>query len=162
MRSSSSSSPASTSATTPSSSISRAPSFRPMDRRSTTSTTHRPPTSAATTPSDISRPGTSGTGMPESPGTLEPGKWRPAHENRPPGDDLRYARLCYAILLFGSPRKSDYIIKRQTKWHVDWDSGRMTRALPPLYKDIGLVEYDRMALRAKRALHPAASMMVTN
>lgn len=162
MRSSSNSSPASTSATTPSSSLSRAPSLHPMNRRSTTSTTHRPPTSAATPPSEISRPGTSGTGMPDSPSASEFGKWRPSHENRPPGDDLRYARLCYAILLFSSPRKSDYIIKRQTKWHVDWESGRMTRALPPLYKDIGLAEYDRMALRAKQALFPAASMMVTN
>ncbi|KAM0595263.1 hypothetical protein ACHAP6_000091 [Verticillium nonalfalfae] len=33
------------------------------------------------------------------------GKWAPPRETWDPADDMRYARLCFAILLYRSPRK---------------------------------------------------------
>jgi hypothetical protein len=46
---------------------------------------------------------------------------------------MLYAKLCYAVLLFRSPRKSNYVIAKGKKWFVDWTTGRMIRVLPPGY-----------------------------
>ena len=63
------------------------------------------------------------------------GKWAPAHFWGPE-HDMRYAKLCYSVLLFRSPRKSNYIISKGKKWFVDWVTGRMVRVLPPEYGEI--------------------------
>lgn len=65
------------------------------------------------------------------------GKWAPAH-HWGPVHDMHYAKLCYSVLLFRSPRKSNYIISRGKKWFVDWMTGRMVRVLPPEYGEIDL------------------------
>lgn len=65
------------------------------------------------------------------------GKWRPRTKWTATHDHL-YARLCYAVLLFKSPRKSNYIVTRGKEWYVDWDTGRMVRVLPPAYGEEGL------------------------
>ncbi|KAH6661373.1 hypothetical protein BKA67DRAFT_83268 [Truncatella angustata] len=62
----------------------------------------------------------------------ETGKWRPIHEWTA-AHDMVYAKLCYAVLLFRSPRKSNYVIAKGKKWFVDWTTGRMIRVLPPGY-----------------------------
>ncbi|KAF3012162.1 hypothetical protein E8E14_005064 [Neopestalotiopsis sp. 37M] len=62
----------------------------------------------------------------------ETGKWRPRHEWTT-AHDMVYAKLCYAVLLFRSPRKSNYVIAKGKKWFVDWTTGRMIRVLPPGY-----------------------------
>jgi len=59
-------------------------------------------------------------------------KWRPRHKWTPTHDQL-YAKLCYTVLLFKSPRKSNYVVSGGRRWYVDWDSGRMIRVLPPAY-----------------------------
>ncbi|KAK6088351.1 ph domain-containing protein [Seiridium cupressi] len=64
----------------------------------------------------------------------ETGKWRPRHEWTA-AHDMVYAKLCYAVLLFRSPRKSNYVIAKGKKWFVDWTTGRMIRVLPPGYFD---------------------------
>jgi hypothetical protein len=65
------------------------------------------------------------------------GKWAPAH-HWGPAHDMHYAKLCYSVLLFRSPRKSNYIVNRGKKWYVDWATGRMVRVLPPEYGEIHL------------------------
>ncbi|KAK8111547.1 PH domain-containing protein [Apiospora kogelbergensis] len=63
------------------------------------------------------------------------GKWRPRHEWTST-HDMVYAKLCYSLLLFRSPRKSDYVVFQGKKWFVsDWTTGRMIRVLPPGYFD---------------------------
>lgn len=63
------------------------------------------------------------------------GKWAPAH-HWGPVHDMHYAKLCYSVLLFRSPRKSNYIINRGKKWFVDWMTGRSVRVLPPEYGEL--------------------------
>lgn len=62
----------------------------------------------------------------------ETGKWLPRHQWTT-AHDMVYAKLCYAVLLFRSPRKSNYVIAKGKKWFVDWTTGRMIRVLPPGY-----------------------------
>ncbi|KAK3368067.1 hypothetical protein B0H63DRAFT_68221 [Podospora didyma] len=66
------------------------------------------------------------------------GKWAPRHKWTVTHDQL-YARLCYAVLLFKSPRKSNYIISKGKRWFVDWTTGRMVRVLPPAYGEVELI-----------------------
>jgi len=66
------------------------------------------------------------------------GKWRPQHHWTPVHDQL-YARLCYAVLLFKSPRKSNYIVNRGKRWYVDWETGKMVRVLPPAYGEVDVM-----------------------
>ena len=66
------------------------------------------------------------------------GKWRPQHSWTVTHDEL-YARLCYSVLLFRSPRKSNYVIAHGKCWYVDWATGRMVRALPPAYDKVNVV-----------------------
>jgi hypothetical protein len=63
------------------------------------------------------------------------GKWAPAHRWTATHDQL-YAKLCYAVLLFRSPRKSNYVIMKGKQWFVEWSTGRMFRVLPPAYNDV--------------------------
>lgn len=63
-------------------------------------------------------------------------KWRPRHEWTTT-HDMIYAKLCYSLLLFRSPRKSNYVVVQGHKWCVDWTTGRMVRVLPPGYFDGG-------------------------
>lgn len=63
------------------------------------------------------------------------GKWAPAH-HWGPLHDMLYAKLCYSVLLFRSPRKSNYIVDRGKKWFVDWMTGRAVRVLPPEYGEL--------------------------
>ncbi|KAK3313529.1 hypothetical protein B0H66DRAFT_355175 [Apodospora peruviana] len=65
------------------------------------------------------------------------GKWCPQHKWTLTHDQL-YAKLCYAVLLFKSPRKSNYIIAKGKRWFVDWTTGRMIRVLPPEYGEVEL------------------------
>lgn len=65
------------------------------------------------------------------------GKWAPAH-HWGPVHDMHYAKLCYSVLLFRSPRKSNFIVNRGKKWFVDWMTGRTARVLPPEYGEIDL------------------------
>lgn len=60
------------------------------------------------------------------------GKWVPRTKWTETHDQL-YAKLCYAVLLFKSPRKTNYVISGGKRWYVDWESGRMIRLLPPAY-----------------------------
>ena len=62
----------------------------------------------------------------------ETGKWRPRHQWTS-AHDMIYAKLCYSVLTFRSPRKSNYIIMKGKQWFVDWATGRMIRVLPPAY-----------------------------
>ena len=66
------------------------------------------------------------------------GKWRPQHGWTTTHDQL-YARLCYSVLLFRSPRKSNYVIARGKRWYVDWGTGRMIRVLPPAYGEVDVM-----------------------
>lgn len=66
------------------------------------------------------------------------GKWRPQHGWSTTHDQL-YARLCYSVLLFKSPRKSNYVIARGKRWYVDWGTGRMVRVLPPAYGEVDVM-----------------------
>ncbi len=66
------------------------------------------------------------------------GKWRPQHGWSVTHDQL-YARLCYSVLLFKSPRKSNYVVARGTRWYVDWGTGRMVRVLPPAYGEVDVM-----------------------
>ncbi|KAL2171113.1 hypothetical protein VTG60DRAFT_3804 [Thermothelomyces hinnuleus] len=68
----------------------------------------------------------------------ETGKWRPQHVWSTTHDQL-YARLCYSVLLFKSPRKSNYVISRGKRWYVDWETGRMVRVLPPTYGEVDVM-----------------------
>ncbi|KAK4239638.1 hypothetical protein C8A03DRAFT_32318 [Achaetomium macrosporum] len=68
----------------------------------------------------------------------ETGKWRPQHHWTLTHDQL-YARLCYSVLLFKSPRKSNYVIARGNRWYVDWATGRMVRVLPPAYGEVDVM-----------------------
>lgn len=65
------------------------------------------------------------------------GKWTP-HSQWTERHDHFYAKLCYAVLLFKSPRKSNYVVSRGKRWYVDWESGRMVRVLPPAYGEVDL------------------------
>lgn len=56
-------------------------------------------------------------------------RWSSAH-------DMLYAKMCYSILLFKSPRKSSYVISSGKEWFVDWSTGRMVRVLPPAYEEV--------------------------
>lgn len=80
------------------------------------STENRPSTSSATD-EDVER------------GT---GKWRPRHLWSTT-HDMVYAKLCYAVLLFKSPRKSNFVIFKGKRWHIDWSTGQMSRVQPPSY-----------------------------
>ncbi|KOS18713.1 Uncharacterized protein ESCO_000196 [Escovopsis weberi] len=62
------------------------------------------------------------------------GKWLPEHRWTA-AHDLLYAKLCYNVLLFSSPRKSDFVIRKGKQWFVDWSTGDMTRVLPPPYRE---------------------------
>jgi hypothetical protein len=66
------------------------------------------------------------------PGT---GKWAPEHEWSSI-HDMHYARLCYSVLFYRSPRKSNFVISRGKQWFVDWATGRMFRVLPPAYGEV--------------------------
>ncbi|KAJ4304183.1 hypothetical protein N0V88_001795 [Collariella sp. IMI 366227] len=72
--------------------------------------------------------------------SLDPvtGKWKPVHGWTLTHDQL-YARLCYSVLLFKSPRKSNYVISRGKRWYVDWETGRMVRVLPPAYGEVDVM-----------------------
>jgi hypothetical protein len=65
------------------------------------------------------------------------GKWIPRHAWTETHDQL-YARLCYAILLFKSPRKSNFVILKGKRWFVNWANGHMIRVLPPAYGEVEL------------------------
>ncbi|KAK0646224.1 hypothetical protein B0T16DRAFT_330238 [Cercophora newfieldiana] len=65
------------------------------------------------------------------------GKWTPRTKWTETHDQL-YAKLCYAVLLFKSPRKSNYVVMDGRRWYVDWNSGRMIRLLPPAYGEVDL------------------------
>jgi len=65
------------------------------------------------------------------------GKWTP-HNKWTETHDQLYAKLCYAVLLFKSPRKSNYVVMDGRRWYVDWGSGRMIRVLPPAYGEVAL------------------------
>ncbi|KAK0623191.1 hypothetical protein B0T14DRAFT_427852 [Immersiella caudata] len=67
----------------------------------------------------------------------ETGKWTPRTKWTETHDQL-YAKLCYAVLLFKSPRKSNYVVMDGRRWYVDWKSGRMIRLLPPAYGEVDL------------------------
>jgi hypothetical protein len=75
------------------------------------------------------------TSYPNSAVDEETGKWAPAHRWTSTHDQL-YAKLCYAVLLFRSPRKSNFIIMKGKQWFVEWSTGRMFRVLPPAYDDL--------------------------
>lgn len=60
------------------------------------------------------------------------GKWEPRHPWTVTHDQL-YAKLCFSVLLFKSPRKSNYIVSKGKQWYVNWQTGRMIRILPPEY-----------------------------
>lgn len=62
----------------------------------------------------------------------ETGKWRPLHLWSAT-HDMVYAKLCYAVLLFKSPRKSNFVIFKGQRWHIDWSTGQMSRVQPPSY-----------------------------
>jgi hypothetical protein len=62
----------------------------------------------------------------------ETGKWRPRHIWTST-HDMVYAKLCYAVLLFKSPRKSNFVIFKGQRWHIDWSTGQMSRVQPPSY-----------------------------
>ncbi|KUI64690.1 hypothetical protein VM1G_00231 [Cytospora mali] len=62
----------------------------------------------------------------------ETGKWRPRHLWSST-HDMVYAKLCYAVLLFKSPRKSNFVIFKGQRWHIDWSTGQMSRVQPPSY-----------------------------
>jgi hypothetical protein len=66
------------------------------------------------------------------------GKWRP-HQHWTLTHDQLYSRLCYSVLLFKSPRKSNYVIARGKRWYVDWPTGRMIRVLPPAYGEVDVM-----------------------
>lgn len=65
---------------------------------------------------------------------VEPGsgKWRPRHLWTTT-HDMVYAKLCYAVLLFKSPRKSNFVIFKGQRWYIDWSTGQMSRIQPPQY-----------------------------
>ncbi|KAJ9154840.1 PH domain-containing protein [Pleurostoma richardsiae] len=62
------------------------------------------------------------------------GKWHPRHRWTT-HHDMVYAKLCYAVLLFKSPRKSNYIIVKGKQWYIDWTTGKMVRVRPPGYDE---------------------------
>lgn len=63
------------------------------------------------------------------------GKWEPHHPWTVTHDQL-YAKLCFSVLLFKSPRKSNYIVAKGKQWYVNWQTGRMIQVLPPEYGEI--------------------------
>jgi hypothetical protein len=65
------------------------------------------------------------------------GKWHPEHAWSN-AHDMLYAKLCYSVLHYQSPRKSNYIISKGKQWFVDWGTGRMIRVLPPGYGEVEL------------------------
>ncbi|ROT38529.1 hypothetical protein SODALDRAFT_164338 [Sodiomyces alkalinus F11] len=136
-------SPTSSPTLTPSSAVAsrhgRMPADRPSTRRSAASaSTYRHHATASVT--DLCRPWHASTVAPT-------GKWTPHHGIWTVEDDIRYARLCFSVLLYQSPRKSEYVVLRGTRWFVDWETGRMIRVLPPRY---GQFDNDRPA---RRLLH---------
>src|SRR3569833_1392322 len=62
----------------------------------------------------------------------EDAKWSPLHAWTA-RHDMAYAKLCYAVLLSESPRKSNLVVLKDRQWHVDWATGRMARGDPPRY-----------------------------
>lgn len=69
----------------------------------------------------------------------ESGKWVPRHPWTVKHDQL-YAKLCFSVLLFKSPRKSNFVVAKGTQWYVNWQSGRMVRVLPPAYDQQEAIE----------------------
>lgn len=94
-----------------------------------------PASGQQTTPSARGRLST--TSYPNESVDPETGKWLPK-QTWTSTHDLLYAKLCFAVLLFKSPRKSNYIISRGKMWYVDWATGRMVRMLPPGYGEMEL------------------------
>ncbi|KAK3997348.1 hypothetical protein QBC44DRAFT_93305 [Cladorrhinum sp. PSN332] len=66
------------------------------------------------------------------------GKWIPQHPWTVTHDRL-YARLCYQVLLFKSPRKSRMMVTRGKEYYVDWESGRTLTVLPPAYGETNIM-----------------------
>ncbi|KAK8046448.1 PH domain-containing protein, partial [Apiospora saccharicola] len=93
---------------------------------------HRHHQNPPSSPTPFSHPVTGAAGG----GNSSSSKWRPRHEWTTT-HDMIYAKLCYSLLLFRSPRKSDYVVVQGHKWCVDWTTGRMVRVLPPSYFDDG-------------------------
>lgn len=60
------------------------------------------------------------------------GKWVPRKTWTLKHDQL-YAKLCFSVLLFKSPRKSNYVVADGETWYVNWQSGQKMRVLPPAY-----------------------------
>lgn len=58
-------------------------------------------------------------------------KWTPAHAWSA-RHDLIYAQMCYALLLDSSPRQSPFVVIDGTQYLVDWTTGAMEPALPPV------------------------------
>jgi hypothetical protein len=59
-------------------------------------------------------------------------EWEPKHTWTRAHDRV-YAKLCYAVLHYASPRKSDFIVAKGKQWRVDWETGRMVSIGPPGY-----------------------------
>lgn len=78
------------------------------------------------------------------------GKWQPSHRWTKT-HDMVYAKLCYATLLFRSPRKSNYIVMRGKQWLVDWTTGNMVRVSPPRYGEIEAQPGPWQALRIENS-----------
>lgn len=69
----------------------------------------------------------------------ETGKWQPVHQTSSTLHDLLYAKRCMALLLRNSPRKTNLVICRGSRWIIDWATGALTRFEPPSYGDVELV-----------------------
>ncbi len=81
---------------------------------------------------------------------LSTGKWQPRHRWTKT-HDMVYAKLCYATLLFRSPRKSNYIIMKGKQWLVDWTTGNMVRVNPPFYGEIEMQPGPWQIMRTENA-----------
>lgn len=97
-----------------------------------TTPTHHPPMRVEHVATRLST-----TSYPNDAMNLETGKWTPRHAWTS-AHDMLYAKLCYSVLLFKSPRKSNYIVAQGKQWFVDWATGRMFRVLPPGYGEVEL------------------------
>lgn len=95
------------------------------------------PTAAAAAGTVAATRRLSTTSYPNSAIEPETGKWRPNHRWTG-AHDLLYAKLCYAVLNFRSPRRSKYIIMDGKRWFVDWRTGRLFRVLPPAYGEVDM------------------------
>jgi hypothetical protein len=60
-------------------------------------------------------------------------KWVPKHPWTEKHDQL-YAKLCFSVLLFKSPRKSNFVVAKGTLWEVNWQSGFKKSLSPPPYE----------------------------